>query len=248
MTRRQAVQASVGPFFAFPTSRQANLLFLCSDQHQTAAAGCYGSTEVHTPNIDGIADDGVRFTRTYCQSPVCVPSRGSIITGQYPHRHGARILRDPLPSDARTVAHYFGDHGYETAAIGKMHFVDETRRHGFRHRLYRDDHNARLTREELKLFRADQGGAGDVVGKRSRLEERLFPDTFYAEESVAFLRANKDRPFCLWTSFFMPHTPLVPHARYWDLYKGADLTLPHREPQALQDGFEGHLIRAKERG
>ncbi|HIO80124.1 TPA: sulfatase, partial [Candidatus Poribacteria bacterium] len=56
------------------------------------ASGCYGHSEVHTPNIDRIAAAGVRFNRTYCQSPVCVPARGSIITGQYPHEHGARIL------------------------------------------------------------------------------------------------------------------------------------------------------------
>ena len=240
--------AAVGPFFAFPTAKQANLLFICSDQHQTAASGCYGSTEVHTPNIDSIADEGVRFNHAYCQSPVCVPSRGSIITGQYSHKHGARILQDPLPNDARTVAHYFADHGYQTGAIGKMHFVDETRRHGFAHRLHRADYNARLTKAEQQAFRQDQGGAGGVTGQRSKIDERLFPDTYYAQESVAFLRANKDRPFCLWSSFFMPHTPLVPHARYWDLYKDADLTLPHREPDALSEAFEGHMIRAKERG
>ena len=80
------------------------------------------------------------------------------------------------------------------------------------------------------------------------MPERLFRDTFYAEESVRFLRAHRDQPFCLWTSFFMPHTPLVPHRNYWNLYEGSTISLPERSPNALETGFQGHLARARERG
>ena len=80
------------------------------------------------------------------------------------------------------------------------------------------------------------------------MPERLFRDTFYSEEAVRFLRENRDRPFCLWASFFMPHTPLVPHQRFWDLYDGVQLDLPDRSPNALETGFHGHLVRARERG
>ena len=252
MDRRAAIGAlagaATGPHFAFSKSRQANLLFLCSDQHQAAASGCYGHHQALTPHIDEIASEGVRFERAYCQAPVCVPSRGSIITGNYPSRHGARILRDPLPDDARTAAHLFADHGYSTAAIGKMHFVDESRRHGFAHRVNAETHSARLTRGELREFRRDQGEGGGTSGRPSAMPERLFRDTFYAEEAVRFLRAHRDKPFCLWASFFMPHTPLVPHRKYWDLYDGVRLDLPERSDAALESGFHGHLVRAKERG
>ena len=248
LTRRAFASTSVGPFFAFPGSQRANLLFLCSDQHQTAASGCYGHKVAQTPHIDEIASGGVRFTRTYCQSPVCVPSRGSIISGLYPHQHGARILQDALPASIPTIAHFFAGKGYQTGAIGKMHFVDERQRHGFAHRLHEDDHAARLTDAELKLFRQDQGGGGGIAGTPSKLDERFFPDTFYADESIAFLRANRNRPFCLWSSFFMPHTPLTPARRYWDLYENAAIDLPERSAHELEGGFEGHLIRARERG
>ena len=245
---RTLAAASAGPFFAFPQTRGANLLFLCSDQHQAAASGCYGHAQAQTPHIDEIATEGVRFESAYCQSPVCVPSRGSIITGNYPSRHGAKILQDALSSDARTVAHLFGDHGYSTAAIGKMHFVDESRRHGFAHRVNSATHLARLTKREAQAFRADQGAGGGTSGRPSAMPERLFRDTFYAEEAVRFLREHKDRPFCLWASFFMPHTPLAPQRKYWDLYEGTDIDLPERAPSALETGFHGHLVRAKERG
>ncbi len=252
MNRRQSIgilaSASVGPFFAFARSRRTNLLFLCSDQHQAAASGCYGHRQALTPHIDGIASEGVRFDRAYCQSPVCVPSRGSIITGNYASRHGARVLSDPLPNDARTVAHWFADEGYSTAAIGKMHFVDENRRHGFAHRVNASGFNTRLTRSEIRAFRQDQGAAGGTTGKPSSMPERLFRDTHYSEEAVRFLRTHRDRPFCLWTSFFMPHTPLVPHRKYWELYEDVRIELPARPGNALETGFRGHLVRARERG
>jgi choline-sulfatase len=246
MISRRELLAGAAP--AFLQRKPRNVLFLCSDQHQTAASGCYGSTEVKTPNIDAIAAAGTRFDHTYCQSPVCVPSRGSIVTGVYPHTHTAKILQDPLPESARTVGHFFKDHGYSTAAIGKMHFVDESLRHGFDHRLHLDDFHNTLTREQREELRRDQGGAEAVGGRPSRLGDRYFQDHWYADESVRFLRAHRDKPFCLWSSFFMPHTPLVPQARYFSMYENASLTLPRRSENELGEGFEGHLIRAKERG
>ena len=228
--------------------RPVNLLFLMSDQHQRAASGCYGHAAVKTPRIDEIARRGIRFDRAYCQAPVCVPARGSIITGLYPHRHGARILADALPTTNRTIAHYFAEHGYVTGAIGKMHFVDETQRHGFEHRLHHADFQRTLTAAERERIRRDQGGAGDVIGKPSELPLRLFRDTYYAAETVKFLRENRGRPFCLWSSYFMPHTPLVPHRDFFALYDPAKLTLPERGPNELENGFEGNLIRSRERG
>ena len=228
--------------------RPPNVLFICSDQHQTRASGCYGSLEIRTPNIDAIAASATRFSHAYCQAPVCVPARGSIITGQYPHRHGARILRDPLPEDVRTVAHFFKERGYVTGAIGKMHFVDETKRHGFDHRLNEADFLATLTVEDRQRLRRDQGGAEAVEGRPSTLPDRFFQDYWFADEAVKFLHGNRGRPFCLWASFFMPHTPLVPQARYFDSYDPKVLTLPRRSDHELETGFPGHLIRSRERG
>lgn len=246
ITRRTAL-AAAAPAFLTGKTKRPNILFLCSDQHQTAASGCYGHPDAKTPHIDRLASEGVRFNGAYCQSPVCVPSRGSIITGDYPHKHGARILQDALSADARTAAHFFGERGYHTAAIGKMHFVDESRTHGFRKRINHASFQATLTAGEKQRIRDDQGGAGGTSGVRSSLPAHLFRDTYYADQTVDFLR-QVDQPFCLWASFFMPHTPLVPFGEFWDLYDPDKLTLPSRATNALGTAFEGHLIRAKERG
>lgn len=248
MNRRTFIGTTAAPLIAFAKKRQANLLFIMSDQHQRESSGCYGSSEVKTPHIDQIATRGVRFEKAYCAAPVCVPSRGSIVTGTYAHSHGAKILEDPLPASARTVGHFFKERGYVTGAIGKMHFVDETQRHGFDHRIHLDDFNQTLTVMEREQLRKDQGGAEGVDGRPSSLSARFFQDNYYAEKTIQFLHQNRNRPFCLWSSFFMPHTPLVPMREFWDLYEPSTLTLPRRSDNELQHGFPGHLIRARERG
>jgi choline-sulfatase len=243
LSRRQILQAGAIP--ALARGQKFNLLFLMSDQHQRAASGCYGHGIVRTPNIDGLARRAMRFTSTYCNSPVCVPSRGSMITGQYAHTHGAHILQDALRDDIPTIAHYFRERGYATGAIGKMHFVDETRKHGFDHRLNEQSFHHTLTAEERKKLAGDAGG---IEGEGLDLPERFFEDNWFADRAVEFLRANKGKPFCLWASFVQPHTPFRPMKKYFDLYESAKMVLPPRPADDLTGGFEGHLIRAKERG
>jgi choline-sulfatase len=70
------------------SSEQPNIVCLFSDQHRHDAMGCAGNNVVQTPTLDRLAGEGLRFSRTYCQSPVCMPSRASVITGLYPHQHG----------------------------------------------------------------------------------------------------------------------------------------------------------------
>lgn len=216
-----------------------------SDQHQRLASGCYGHDTVKTPNLDALARRAVRFTSAYCPSPVCVPSRGSLITGQYAHRHGAKILQDALPAGIPTIAHYFRERGYATGAIGKMHFVDESRKHGFDHRLNEASHRATLTAEERKQLHGDAGG---IEGEGLDLPPRFFEDNWFADRAVEFLHAHKSKPFCLWASFVQPHTPFRPMKKYFDLYDPAKMKLPRRPADDLAGGFEGHLIRARERG
>ncbi len=155
----------------------------------------------------------------------------------YPHRHTAKILQDPLPPNIPTCADFFAERGYATAAIGKMHFVDESQRHGFRHRIGEADFTKTLTAEENRRLKEDQGSAEGVTGRPSELEPRYFQDNYFADQTVSFLRENRTRPFFLFSSFVIPHTPLVPQRNFFDLYKGQKLTLPERRSSELQGGF-----------
>ena len=98
------------------------ILFITTDQQRYDAYGCNGGQVARTPVTDGLAAEGVRFERAYCQNVVCTPARSSMLTGQYPRTHGAIANGVPLPDDAPSVAQVLRDAGYRTALIGKVHF------------------------------------------------------------------------------------------------------------------------------
>lgn len=114
--------------------RRPNILVLMTDQHRRDYMSVTGHSPVETPNLDRIASRGVRFTRAYCPSPICVASRMALMTGCYPHTTGSIQNIDTLAWNRPTIASHFADHGYHTALIGKMHFTDG-HRHGFHYDL-----------------------------------------------------------------------------------------------------------------
>jgi arylsulfatase A-like enzyme len=98
------------------------ILFVTTDQQRYDTLGCNGGTLARTPVIDGLAAEGVRYERAHPQSVVCMPSRSTIITGQYPSTHGVWMNGVALPVDAPSVAEVLHAAGYRTALIGKPHF------------------------------------------------------------------------------------------------------------------------------
>lgn len=103
-------------------NKHLNILLITSDQQRWDALGCVKS-HVKTPNLDALAADGILFERAYTVNPVCTPSRCSLLTGQYPSRHGCFHVGTSLPEqDCISVADILGDNGYFTALLGKSHF------------------------------------------------------------------------------------------------------------------------------
>ncbi len=98
------------------------ILFVTTDQQRYDTLGCNGSIIGRTPIIDSIARSGIRFERAHPQSVVCMPSRSTILTGQYPTTHGVWMNGVALPQDAPSVAQVLSEHGYRTSLIGKAHF------------------------------------------------------------------------------------------------------------------------------
>ncbi|MEY2881864.1 MAG: hypothetical protein RLZZ15_4244, partial [Verrucomicrobiota bacterium] len=98
-----------------------NVLFILCDDLRPEAVGCLGSAHVQTPHIDALAAGGVKFTNTFCTTSLCSPSRASILTGLYAHRHGVRDNFTELPA---ALPHWPGrlhESGYATAYVGKWH-------------------------------------------------------------------------------------------------------------------------------
>ena len=98
-----------------------NFVMIVTDQHCASWLSCAGHPVVKTPNIDRLAERGVRFREFHTASPVCMPNRASILTGRYPSVHGLKYNGCALSNDARTFVETLADAGYDTAAIGKSH-------------------------------------------------------------------------------------------------------------------------------
>ncbi len=100
-----------------------NLLFILSDQHFATALGCRGHGLVRTPNLDRLAQGGTLFTRAYCNSPICGPSRLSMMTGTYVHDLGTWCNNVPWDGKTATWAGELTAAGVESASVGKMDVV-----------------------------------------------------------------------------------------------------------------------------
>ncbi len=107
-------------------SKRPNFLFIITDQHRADHLGCGGNRVVKTPNIDGIADKGMRWDRFYVANPICMPNRASIMTGRMCSAHGARHNGIPLSKDHTTFIELLRDAGYRTGLIGKSHLQSFT--------------------------------------------------------------------------------------------------------------------------
>ena len=117
-----------------------NFLIIMSDEHGPMFSGTYGHPIVKTPNMDRIAKEGTTFDVAYCNSPLCVPSRASFMTGKYNHKVGVYDGSSPLAVDAITWPYLLGDQGYHVALSGKMHLVGPDPLHGFEEQLSEDVH------------------------------------------------------------------------------------------------------------
>lgn len=206
-----------------------NILLIMSDEHAPMFSGPYGHALVRTPNLDRLATEGVTFANTYCNSPLCVPSRMSFLTGRYPSRVGIYDNASPLASDIPTWAHSARGAGYDVALCGKQHFVGPDQLHGFSRQLARDRHTESpfpvpdwtVDPGPGKPYRGpDQAGPG--TGDHIDIDDQV------GEAALEYLRdpARADQPWLLCASFIAPHFPFVVPERFYDLYPLDDIDLP----------------------
>jgi choline-sulfatase len=206
--------------------RRPNILLLLPDEQSVHALGCYGNRHVATPAVDSLARQGVTLDAAYCNYPLCVPSRLSLLTGKHPHRIGAWDNRSVLDPAERTFAHALSDAGYVTCLIGKMHFTGYEQRHGFHLRPYGDlrgwSHQPDPIHSAYGLSRIDAGPA--------EIPEAKMQETIVNREAIAFLRRHaaqeRARPFLLVLGYNRPHFPLRPPSRYWERYYPYGYDLP----------------------
>ena len=152
-------------------SRPPNIVFLFPDQLRRDFLGCYGATFIDTPNIDWIADNGVRYDNAYSASPLCVPARTTLLTGMNAVKNGVTdnlhaIRPDYNDAGIRTWPQLLAEAGYYTSAVGKMHFYPWDARHGFQYRVVCEDKLWAYVRDDyyhyLRGARTPQAAVGRV--------------------------------------------------------------------------------------
>jgi N-sulfoglucosamine sulfohydrolase len=179
---------SVVGFLAAKDARP-NIVLIIADDMNWNDCGAYGHPNIHTPNIDRLANEGMRFDRAYLTASSCSPSRSSIITGRYPHNTGAEQLHWPLPGESVTFVELLKAQGYYTAAAGKWHLGDAVRNR------FDDIFEASTAGFVLPMPGAAGEPAKMVASSPSGCE---------AWESTVQNRP-KDKPFFLWLAALDPH-------------------------------------------
>ncbi|GIV78388.1 MAG: sulfatase [Litorilinea sp.] len=232
-----------------------NLLYIHTDQHNPFVTGCYGDPLVETPHLDRLAASGALFQHVYCTSPICVPSRMSMLTGRHPHQNQVWTNNHILDSGIPTLAHAMGAAGYRPALIGRMHAVGPDQLHGYVERLV-GDHSP----NHIGGSPVDRGALDGTAGPerislvRSGAGQSAYQvhDEYVAAAAVDYLNRlgieKRSRghlePFSLSVGFMLPHPPYV--ARREDFARYADaITLP-RKPTPFDQVQHPYLRRWRE--
>ena len=219
-----------------------NLLYIHSDQHNPAIIGCYGDPLVQTPNLDSLAAQGVLFTNVYCPSPVCVPSRMSMLAGRYPSDIEVWTNNHILDSGIPTLVHAMGVAGYHPMLIGRMHGLGPDQLHGYAERLV-GDHGSNYPGSGAapKNLRASLQKSGPGQSGYQVHDEAVTAATVnYLNQLGIQKRAGLPmEPFCLSVGFMLPHSPYVARREDYKLYRDV-MTLP-KHPEPFSDALHPYF-------
>ncbi len=243
MNRRKFLQSALAAA-AVPPGPTLNVVLIYADDLGFGDLGCYGG-KIHTPNLDGLAREGARFTHFYSANPVCSPSRAALLTGRYPTRVNVpRVFfpadKEGLPDSETTLAQVLKRKGYKTMCVGKWHlghlpqYLPTNR--GFDEYFgipYSNDMNPRWLMHNT-----------NVVEEQATLET-LTPR--YTEQAVKFIERSKGGPFFLYMPHTYPHIPLAasprfkgksPHGLYGDVIEELDWSVGEILTALKKNGLE----------
>jgi uncharacterized sulfatase len=192
-----------------------NLVFIMTDTQATNVVGTYGHPELDTPNIDNLAENGIKFDRAYTTCPLCTPARAGMFTGIYPHTAGAWTNNLPLGDNIKTMGQRFQDNGYHTAYIGKWHldghdyFGAGICPAGWDAACWYDGKRylSELSKEEIYLWRE---GLSSVEALRTHDVQPEFTWAHrISDRAIDFLQKHSLEPFLMAVSYDEPHHPFT---------------------------------------
>jgi len=233
------------------SSRRPNIILIVADDLGYAELGCYGQELIETPNIDRLAQQGVRFTQFYSGAPVCAPARCTLMTGLHlghavsrdnkPTKHLKELRensdweypgQNPLPADAVTIGGLLKSAGYATAAVGKWglgHFgtTGDPNKHGFD--LFYGYNCQRHAHNHYPRFLWRNRVKEIQPGNDRTLQGETYSQDQFTKVAQEFIRENQDRPFFLYLPFVIPHLGIQVPAESLAWYKDKFSEEPYKQ-------------------
>ncbi len=242
------------------TSSQPNILFILADDLGWSDLACYGNPFFETPNLDQLAEDGVRFTQAYAPAPICSASRASYLTGKTTARLGFEFvtknepgyqpnktpLRAPpftlnLPLEEVTIPEVLKPAGYETAFFGKWHLNSH---YQGKYLAWSPEFGPRSQGFDTAQedFGAHPYSYGKDKEKRSflNLKRGDFPTDSMNQRAIRFMKRKHDKPFFLMVSHFHVHTPI--HTRVKWLHDQVLESIPANHPRRAELAHYGSMV------
>jgi arylsulfatase I/J len=248
------VMTALSLIMATPTAAQTkpNVVFILADDLGWKDVGYHGS-DIQTPNIDKLAQTGVRLEEFYSQQ-ICTPSRAALMTGRYPLRYGLQMAVIPsagrygLATDEWLLPQALKEAGYQTAIIGKWHLGHIDRKYWPSQRGF--DHSYGPLIGEIDHFKHESHGVTDWYRNNKLVKEPGYDTQLFGAEAVRVINEHDTkRPMFLYLAFTAPHTPYQAPQNYLDRYKG--IPDPLRRTYAAQitamDDEIGKVINALEK-
>lgn len=210
------------------TKKRPNILFIISDDHAYQAISAYGgrfAKVAPTPNIDRIADEGMRFDNCLVTNSICGPSRATILTGKYSHRNGFvdNTFGAEFDFNQQTFAELLQQAGYKTGVLGKLH-LGQTPTKGF----------------DYVDILPGQGSYYNplFVNKEGSYQIEGYATEIITEKAIKWIKSVKkdDEPFMLFLGHKSPHRPWQPGPNELGMYENVEFP----EPETLFDDYSGN--------
>ncbi len=219
--------------------KKPNIIFVISDQHRSCDLGCYGNKDIMTPNFDEFSKKAIRFSNCISNCPVCVPMRGSILTGLMPLRHGAVTNDLAINKNTESMADVLNANGYHAGYIGKWHlggiprdrYIPEGERLGF---------------AQWKANNCCHSYMNSYYYDKNNHYHRIdgYEPIAQTDMAIDFISENSDRAWGLVLAYGTPHDPYFEMpVQYLEKYNAKNLTLRKNVSEKIKETTEGTITK-----
>ena len=208
------------------SGKQPNILFIFSDDHAYQAISAYGSNRNQTPNLDRLANEGMRFDRAFVTNSICAPSRAVVLTGKHSHLNGQFTNKETFDGSQQTFPKLLQKAGYQTALFGKWHLKSSPTGFDF-----------------WEVLRGQGPYYNPLfLTKKGRKKITGYTTNIITDRTLNWLKneRDKEKPFFLCSWHKAPHRNWLPAPKYMSKYDDRDIP----EPETLRDDYENRLSPA----